>query len=166
MNSAREYFNRLWQKIKSFLIQDVPEEIAICEFECRGKECIKDRWQACKRRLSDVYHQVEHSQKHEELNTSSTTLPSPAHQPKPSPSWAIQAGVSLLSPVLLSKSCDDCRGANIQLRKVTQSPDPALKLWVSADIPMGSCPNCGAPCFTAQTMHEPNASRRFVNRLS
>jgi YgiT-type zinc finger domain-containing protein len=42
----------------------------------------------------------------------------------------------------------------VQLRKVTRSFGHGPKLLVIEDIPMWSCPHCGASYFTAQTMHE------------
>jgi hypothetical protein len=45
------YFRRLRRWIKRRLIQDVPEEIAACEFECRRTECQQGEWETCERRL-------------------------------------------------------------------------------------------------------------------
>jgi hypothetical protein len=35
----------------SRLIQDVPEDIAACEFECRRLECRQGDWETCEKRL-------------------------------------------------------------------------------------------------------------------
>ena len=44
-------FRRLRRWIKSRLIQDVPEDIAACEFECRKMECRQGDWETCEKRL-------------------------------------------------------------------------------------------------------------------
>jgi hypothetical protein len=44
-------FFRLRRWIKSRLIQDVPEDIAACEFECHRTECRQGDWEICERRL-------------------------------------------------------------------------------------------------------------------
>lgn len=36
-------FHKLWQWIKNQLIQDVPEDTAFCEFDCRNKECLSGK---------------------------------------------------------------------------------------------------------------------------
>lgn len=33
------------------IVQDVPEEIAICEFDCDKPQCRFDTWACCERRL-------------------------------------------------------------------------------------------------------------------
>jgi hypothetical protein len=33
------------------IVQDVPEEIAVCEFDCRKPQCTSEQWVCCKRRL-------------------------------------------------------------------------------------------------------------------
>lgn len=44
-------FFRLRRWIKGRLIQDVPEDIAACEFECRRTECHQGDWETCEKRL-------------------------------------------------------------------------------------------------------------------
>jgi hypothetical protein len=44
--------SRLWQHLKDGLIQEVPEDIACCEFDCRKGQCTQDEWESCPRRLS------------------------------------------------------------------------------------------------------------------
>ena len=44
-------FYRLRRWIKGRLIQDVPEDIAACEFECRRTECQQGKWETCEKRL-------------------------------------------------------------------------------------------------------------------
>ena len=45
------YFGRLWQWVENKLIQDVPDNIARCEFDCRKLECGQHEWKACEKRL-------------------------------------------------------------------------------------------------------------------
>ena len=43
--------DRGWRFLVNHLIQDVPEEIAVCEFDCRETDCSMERWISCERRL-------------------------------------------------------------------------------------------------------------------
>jgi hypothetical protein len=36
------------------LIQDVPEESALCEFDCRRAQCTQGEWSSCSRRLNSA----------------------------------------------------------------------------------------------------------------
>ena len=56
MNSRMEagYFGRLRRWVERGWIQDVPEAIAACEFECRKPECPAGEWEKCERRLRAV----------------------------------------------------------------------------------------------------------------
>ncbi|MGO9924082.1 MAG: hypothetical protein ACLQIB_56475 [Isosphaeraceae bacterium] len=42
----------LWQRFKSLLIADVPEDIAICEFDCSKNQCTYGEWATCQRRIN------------------------------------------------------------------------------------------------------------------
>jgi hypothetical protein len=42
----------LWQWIKNQIVQDVPEEIALCEFDCHKQQCTEKEWQTCPRRIA------------------------------------------------------------------------------------------------------------------
>jgi hypothetical protein len=33
------------------LIQDVPDDLAVCEFDCRKPQCTQGDWENCQRRL-------------------------------------------------------------------------------------------------------------------
>jgi hypothetical protein len=44
--------NSAWQRLKKHLIDDVPDDVALCEFDCRKSPCTYGEWAACKRRLS------------------------------------------------------------------------------------------------------------------
>lgn len=41
-------------RLMSHLIQMVPEESAICEFDCSKTECSDHEWKHCKRRLDSL----------------------------------------------------------------------------------------------------------------
>ena len=47
----QDRIHRLRQWFKTRLIQEVPEEIAACEFECRKTECREGDWETCEKRL-------------------------------------------------------------------------------------------------------------------
>lgn len=94
------------------------------------------------------------TEKHEKLSASSPALPSPEYQLKPSSSSAPQESSSLSPSTSPSDLCAECGREGVQLRKVTRSFGRGSKLLVIEDIPLWSCPHCGASYFTAQTMHE------------
>lgn len=41
----------LWSSMLHLLVEDVPEELALCEFECRRCDCTWGQWLTCERRL-------------------------------------------------------------------------------------------------------------------
>ncbi len=43
---------RIWQRIKNQIVQDVPEEIALCEFDFHKQQCTEREWQTCPRRIA------------------------------------------------------------------------------------------------------------------
>ena len=44
--------HREWTRfLLDHLIQDVPEAIALCEFDCRRTQCMASEWETCERRL-------------------------------------------------------------------------------------------------------------------
>ena len=49
--SFNEPFRRLWQLVKRQIADDVPEDLAICEFDCRKVQCTQAEWIACERRI-------------------------------------------------------------------------------------------------------------------
>ena len=48
------FLGRLWQWTEEKLIQDVPEHIARCEFDCSRIECRWDEWETCEKRLRHI----------------------------------------------------------------------------------------------------------------
>ena len=49
--SKRKNPLRLWQFVKRQIIADVPEDLAICEFDCRKEQCMDAEWASCERRI-------------------------------------------------------------------------------------------------------------------
>ena len=43
-------FDRGWRFLMDQLIQDVPESIPVCEFDCPETDCSAERWTSCERR--------------------------------------------------------------------------------------------------------------------
>jgi hypothetical protein len=41
-----------WLRLK--VVQEAPEEVAVCEFECRKSECTRGEWETCARRLAGI----------------------------------------------------------------------------------------------------------------
>jgi hypothetical protein len=46
----------LWDRLKAMLVQAVPEDIAICEFDCRKTQCTYGEWATCQRRIQYQAH--------------------------------------------------------------------------------------------------------------
>ena len=44
-------FLRIWQYVKRQIVDIVPEDLAICQFDCRKGQCTQDEWDACERRI-------------------------------------------------------------------------------------------------------------------
>lgn len=51
MPQSRSPFVRLWHWIKDQIVQNVPKDIALCEFDCRKEQCTMEEWETCERRL-------------------------------------------------------------------------------------------------------------------
>ena len=45
-------FSRVWQWVKDQIAKDVPDEVALCEFDCRKQQCTVDEWERCERRIT------------------------------------------------------------------------------------------------------------------
>ena len=53
-NAIRNRVARLWARIKNQIVQDVPEDLALCEFACRKSHCTMGDWETCDRRVRDA----------------------------------------------------------------------------------------------------------------
>ena len=45
-------FSGCFDRLKNQVIQDVPKDIAVREYNCRRGQCMQDEWETCARRLS------------------------------------------------------------------------------------------------------------------
>ncbi|TVR59399.1 MAG: YgiT-type zinc finger protein [Candidatus Competibacteraceae bacterium] len=54
----------------------------------------------------------------------------------------------------MHESCACCGQKGVQLRKVTRSFGHGSSLLAIEELPLWSCPHCGASYFTARTLHE------------
>ena len=45
------WFRNLIPKTKNHLVEVVPDDIALCEFDCRKTQCHFDEWENCARRV-------------------------------------------------------------------------------------------------------------------
>ena len=52
--SASSMLSRLARWWKTEIVQDVPDDVALCEFDCLKGQCRHGEWANCERRLSDV----------------------------------------------------------------------------------------------------------------
>ena len=43
---------RFWRWLRDQIIQEVPEDSALCEFDCRKEQCTMGEWESCERRLN------------------------------------------------------------------------------------------------------------------
>ncbi len=44
-------FRRVWRYLSDQVVQDTPEDDALCEFDCRKEQCTLGEWKTCERRL-------------------------------------------------------------------------------------------------------------------
>ena len=42
---------RFWQWMKGQFLQTVPEDVEICEYDCRKRQCLVGEWEKCDRRV-------------------------------------------------------------------------------------------------------------------
>jgi hypothetical protein len=45
--------HRLWEFVKRQIVDEVPEEFAICEFDCREIRCMPNEWNTCELRIQN-----------------------------------------------------------------------------------------------------------------
>ena len=48
------FFTRILRWLKGQIVSDVPAEVAVCEFECRMRQCSYRQWANCSRRGNDI----------------------------------------------------------------------------------------------------------------
>jgi len=54
-------FYRLWQRFINKVIQEAPEDIQLCEFDCRESQCAMGDWGKCERRLRSIAQTRKHT---------------------------------------------------------------------------------------------------------
>jgi len=42
----------LFNRWKNFVVQDVPDDLAVCEFDCHRSRCTWGEWASCDRRIT------------------------------------------------------------------------------------------------------------------
>ncbi len=47
-------FTRFGRWVRDQIVQEVPEDIALCELDCRKGQCRTGEWEACERRSSQA----------------------------------------------------------------------------------------------------------------
>jgi hypothetical protein len=50
----------LWRWLQGQMVQDVPDSIAVCEFDCRSACCRRGEWEGCEHRLRDAAARLRH----------------------------------------------------------------------------------------------------------
>ncbi len=94
-------FRRGWRFLMDELIQSVPEEDALCEFDCRKQQCALDEWSTCERRLQAVAAQLRFSGRPEPSGSQLILGPARHIESHPGcPSIAPSSPNCVLTPVL------------------------------------------------------------------
>ncbi len=52
MPDQKSILKRCTDWVKRQLIDRVPAEVALCEFDCRKGQCVSEEWETCTRRLN------------------------------------------------------------------------------------------------------------------
>lgn len=52
--TAQPLHKRLWRWMRNQIVQEVPKEVGLCEFDCRKQECDEEEWANCERRVEDA----------------------------------------------------------------------------------------------------------------
>ncbi len=48
--SGWTWMQKLWSRLRPMLVQEVPEELAVCEFVCAEPNCMVGDWETCELR--------------------------------------------------------------------------------------------------------------------
>ncbi len=52
LTTLRNVLSDLGHLVNDQIVSDVPEDLAICEFDCRESQCSSIKWVSCERRIS------------------------------------------------------------------------------------------------------------------
>jgi YgiT-type zinc finger domain-containing protein len=63
-------------------------------------------------------------------------------------------------------SCDVCGNSGARIRHVTRSYGKGASLLVIENVPIISCPHCGASYLTAETLHELERLKRHRSNFA
>jgi len=53
MRLPQTYVSRLFDRWKDFVVADVPDDLAVCEFDCHTSRCTSREWARCDRRITN-----------------------------------------------------------------------------------------------------------------
>ena len=73
----RSPLSKFWSRIKNSIVQDVPDGISLCEYDCRKLDCTLDEWAVCERRITKAAGELSPLP-----DISSQIQPQPASQPQ------------------------------------------------------------------------------------
>jgi len=54
MPESENSVKRAWRWVKDQIVQDVPEDSALCAFDCSKDQCTLEEWETCERRLTNA----------------------------------------------------------------------------------------------------------------
>ena len=60
MVTLRNSISELTHRLRAQWVTEVPEDLAICEFECRKSQCSFDDWVQCVHRVSNIRKELVH----------------------------------------------------------------------------------------------------------
>jgi len=46
--------HRVWRHLSNHIVQDVPDAVGLCEFDCRKAACTAREWASCERRVKEA----------------------------------------------------------------------------------------------------------------
>jgi hypothetical protein len=52
LEAIQTLHKRFWQWLKTGVVQTVPDEDGLCEFDCRKEQCSETEWENCERRIN------------------------------------------------------------------------------------------------------------------
>ncbi len=50
-DESSQPLQRIWRWFQRQIVQSVPEDTALCEFDCRKQQCTMGEWESCDRRI-------------------------------------------------------------------------------------------------------------------
>jgi len=53
LSQLRNSLSGVGHWMKDYIVSDVPDDVAVCEFDCRESECSSSKWESCQRRVSN-----------------------------------------------------------------------------------------------------------------